>query len=56
MNQLKRNNNKGSTIKLTNEIQENNSKLGKVSDSETRELEARVEQSLPKYDESCRIM
>jgi len=50
------NNGKGSTIKLTAEQQESKNKLGKKYDSETRQLEARVEQSIPRYDESCRIM
>ena len=51
-----KNNRKGSTIKLTSEIQESNNKLGKKSDFETRELEARFEQSIPRHEESCRIM
>jgi len=52
------NNGKGNTIKLTNEIRESNNKLGKKSDYETRELEARVEQAVPDYisTDSCRIM
>lgn len=55
-NQL--NNGKGSTIKLTDEVKESNNRLGKKSDFETRELEARIEQVMPSYipANSCRIM
>lgn len=52
------NNSKGSTIKLVNEISETNNLLGKKADSETRELEARVEQAKPSYIsmDNCKVM
>jgi hypothetical protein len=50
------NNGKGNAIKLPAEQQESKNILGQKSDSETWQLEARVEQAMPRYDESCRIM
>lgn len=50
------NNGKGSTIKLTEEISESNSKLGSKWDSETSQWEARVEQAIPPRINDCRIM
>jgi hypothetical protein len=48
-------NNGKTSINLRDELNRTNG-LSLKSDSETRELEARVEQSIPRYDESCRIM
>jgi len=41
------------TIKLTSEIRDTNNKLG---ESNNYQLENRIEQSLPSYEENCRIM
>jgi len=49
------NNDKGSTIKLIDEIRETNNKLGEKSDSETERYERQYLQEVPPK-ESCRIM
>lgn len=50
------NNNKGSTISPTSEI--NIKYLGKLNNSNSQEIEARIEQSIPSYipTGNCRIM
>lgn len=52
------NNGKGSTIELTNEINESNNILGKLNNRESQEIEARIEQAKPNYipTDNCRIM
>lgn len=49
------NNNKGSTIKLTDEIAETN---GMLKENSNYQLESRIEQSIPDYisTDNCRIM
>lgn len=49
------NNNKGSTIKLINEINESDGKLGKKTDYETKKYEEKYLQEVPPKQD-CRIM
>jgi hypothetical protein len=56
INRQIRNNGKGSTIKLTDEI--NTKYLGELNNRVSQEIEAKIEQTVPSYipTDSCRIM